>query len=270
MSYFKEKDDYLTKAFQEQFNKDSDEESDQDDPRSESKIPRVEQFQEANETLSQKKQIDNNPPLTTIEDGPDIIDISSGDDDDDTQKNDSITQESNSSLSQPKINTSVELDRPFNVLLTMAGDFKRFPTTYETPLHVGLKTLLDELQCSNKSLVLTMDGNQIQLSESPRSLGLKVGSILNAVTINNELIKDQPDPNQLSIKVQDGNRKNTKTFQISRNKPLIELKKLYAEMFKIDDLELIKFFFDGDNVEDDTTAEDLDLEGGETFDVIVV
>lgn len=295
MSLFKEKDDYLVKAFSNQFeNSDEDSVSEKSDNGScDSKRQKLEEPSEdelkkpdeqcQNETVEvtqKEKSLESihSPNVVEINDSPEVICLQSDDDDDYqtvaiTNEDSSTLDNSPESAPSSRLNISQDLDDfEYNLKMMIAGDFKKFPTTYNTPLHVALKDFVRELESRNRNLVVTFKGVQIALTDSPRDLKLTIGDILNAVEVGNKS-KDSTEminPNDLVLKLQDGNRKHTKEYKISKNEPIIQLKKLYATEFGIDNLDRIKLRFDGDNVEDEVTLEELDAESGDTFDVVLM
>lgn len=273
MSLFKEKDDFLVKTFSEQFNRDSDNESDCNESQTcDRKRPKLEETTEETVEELEESLIE----CETIDDSPDVIEIYSDSDDlvvEEEKNACSITEETD--ISTKKLNVSQSSldndDRDFNLKLIIVGQCRRFPTTYATTLQESLKSLLEDLTKINKSLVVTVNGDPVPLSESPRSLGLTTASILHAVEVSETF--NQPNqmanPNEIILKLQDGNRKHTKEFKIMKNEPILELKKLYAAEFGIKDTGTIKLSFDGDIVSNETTPADLEMESGETFDVIL-
>lgn len=80
--------------------------------------------------------------------------------------------------------------------------------------------------------------------------------------------EEEEDSDIITLKLQDGNRKHLKEFQISKYQSLKRLKELYAKAFDID-LTRMKLRFDGDPVEDEDTPESLDIEDGCVIDVMI-
>lgn len=169
-------------------------------------------------------------------------------------------------------------DYEFKLKITLAGSYRQYTTTYKTKLIDALKSLLDELNENDECLIIQSPlGQTISLMETPYSLNLSPGDILKAIEIpinNNARSKgDNCDtsynPNEILLKLQDGNRKNTKEFRILKNAPMQRLKERYAKEFNLSSIEHIKFSFDGDVVEDQSTAEELDIEDDCVIDVMI-
>lgn len=200
-----------------------------------------------------------------------VISISSDDDHDDT----------NAKAQLSLHNTSIE-DYDFTLKLTMAGIYRQYQTTYRASLADTLKPLLDDLKTKDKGLKLFCNDLPISLDKSPSTLALKPGTILHAIEIplalgsaTNECDKQEDtvedndaQSNTLTLKLQDGNRKHTKDFRIKSSEPLCKLKSDYARALNLDASVKIKLLFDGDQIDDESTAEDLDIEDGFALDVL--
>lgn len=170
-------------------------------------------------------------------------------------------------------------DYEYNLKLYLYGDFKQFKTTWRTKLSVALKDVLSDLAKSGKSLVVTKrDGvAPLSLDGTPYSLNLNSGTILKAIPVgppqhtsktSSGTTKQPLDPNVITLKLQDGQRKHLKEFQIAKQAPLSLLKEKYAKEFNID-LNRMTLRFDGDTVDDQDTPDSLDIEDECVIDVIV-
>lgn len=200
-----------------------------------------------------------------------IITISS-DDEEQSEKQQQTTKELCDSPCPKSLNVSNDLeDHDFNLKLTLSGTYKQFRTTYRTKLSEALKELLDNLRSSGRNLIITSQSTPISLDESPYSLKLSPGTILKAIEVLAQECpqKAEINPNEISIKLQDGNRKHTKEFKVILNEPILELKKKYAKEFDVNSIDKVKFLFDGDIVEDDSTPEELEIEDGCVIDVLI-
>lgn len=200
-----------------------------------------------------------------------IIDLSSDDDiveETPTKSNQILTQ-----------NTSLE-DRKYILKLTIAGCYKQYNTTYRASLANALESLLDDLAQKDRKLKLFHNDKEVSLSMSPMVLDLRPGTILRAIDVpltgdpveserEEEINMDSDFTDALTIKLQDGNRKHTKDFKILPNEPLSKLKIDYAREFNLNSASSIKLFFDGDEIEDESTAEDVELEDGYAIDVVI-
>lgn len=166
-------------------------------------------------------------------------------------------------------------DFEFKLKLIISGTYRQFQTTYKTPLHESLREVIDELRAANKKLIITSETSSIDLDATPSSLKLTPGSILKAIEVASNLgtsrLSPQTtlDPNEITVKLQDGNRRHMKEFRTNIHEPLVKLKQAYARDLKIESLESIKLFFDGDPVDDEMTPEDLDMEDENVIDVII-
>uniref|UniRef100_A0A6G1SFA2 Small ubiquitin-related modifier 2-A n=1 Tax=Aceria tosichella TaxID=561515 RepID=A0A6G1SFA2_9ACAR len=182
-----------------------------------------------------------------------------------------------------QINNSVQNEASFedydyNLKLMRHGNFEQYKTTWRTKLSVALKDLIEDLAKSGKSIILTKrDGTEpVSLDGTPHSLNLDSGTILNAIVIyqsqqphhSGSTSRPVHDPNVITLKLQDGQRKHLKEFKIAKQEPLSILKEKYAQEFNID-LNRMKLCFDGDPVDDQDTPDSLDIEDECVIDVIV-
>lgn len=292
MSLFKEKDDIIKFAFK-QFGDDSEsEECEMDseldrvsDCQVDGKLNCKEDCEVTGEVIDKVDDEvecvvdcddDSDEPISvsSTKQAPDVIDISS--DEDDILD---VTPQKPSRVLQQH-NTSIE-DHDFTLKFTMAGKYQKCQTNYGSSFAEALKSILDDLNTKGKSLKLFSKDQEVSLEETPKSLGLRPGSILQAIEVplHSEPVErvedllvedgDSPDSNALTIKLQDGNRKHTKDIRIVKSEPLCKLKSVYATTFSLESTENIKLFFDGDEIDDESTAEDLELEDGFAVDVVV-
>lgn len=162
-------------------------------------------------------------------------------------------------------------DRNFTLKLSLSGAYKQFRTTYKTRLCDTLRDLVNELQSQGKDLIITYDYKTLELNESPHSLNLSSGVILEAIEVvsGESASSRMSNPDEITIKVQDGNRKHTKQFRINKKEPICHLKEKYREEFKLSDTNTIKLTFDGDLLDDESTPEELDIEDDCIIDVMV-
>lgn len=309
MSIFNEKDQYFKDCFSEQF---ADSDSDDDlaskdtnrsansegditldtqakaDESLESSTKSIysknEEVKQGTPPAKQKSKIE--PEFITISSDDDTIDA---DDDDNIEiqeilmsshkSRQSITEQPSSS----SLNVSILGDEPMELKVMIAGDYKRFPTTYGAPLYDAFRSYIQELREHSKTLIISLHGRQLPLDQSAMDLEINQATILHGIEVSKNMMKDvggvargnetkeelaNEDPNLITVKLQDGHRRNTKEIRIGKTDQLIELKKKYAELLNIKDLASFKLKFDGDPVDESETPEDLDLEGDEAFDVI--
>lgn len=207
----------------------------------------------------------NNTPI-----GPPIT-ISSDEDEQPSvpaHQDHSITLESD--LKPTDMSQDLE-DRNFTLKLSLSGAYKQFRTTYKTKLRDTLKDLVSELQSQGKDLIITYNFKTLELNESPHSLNLSSGVILEAIeVVSGELASSRiSNPDEITVKVQDGNRKHTKQFRINKKEPIYHLKEIYRKEFKVPDEDSIKLTFDGDLLDDESTPEELDIEDDCIIDVMV-
>jgi len=183
-------------------------------------------------------------------------------------------------INQSGGDTSFNDDYEFNLKITLAGSYRQFRTTYRTKLQDSLQDLIDELKFRGKTLWLTFedDDKLISLEESPHSLNLTPGTILNAIEISPEkmssenkskpIVVDDVDPDTIKVKLQDGHRKHIKEFTINKDDPIVRLKEFWSQEYGID-ISLIKLCFDGDVLANNTTPEEADIDDGCVLDVLV-
>lgn len=162
-------------------------------------------------------------------------------------------------------------DRNFALKLTLCGTFKQFRATYKTRLSDILKDLIEELRSQGKELIVTYEYRAVELTESPHSLNLSSGDKLDAIEVPYKSVASKPvnNPDEITVKVQDGNRKHTKEFRILKNKPIVDLKQQYRKEFNLSDNETIKLMFDGDILDDESTPEELEIEDDCIIDAMV-
>lgn len=326
MSIFKEKDDLLTKAFQNLDDEDSDDYSDTE-RETESKHRHEDSLLNESPTIKKlkldpknsieeedEKQKDNSPPEPTesqhecinldsgdsssFQDSSEIVISSSNDNDDcdettdcedaEDEQNDSsnvITENNNnniSSLNQSGLNISQDYDdRQYKIRFRHFGNYSTVATTYKTKLSVAFGDVLNKLQAKGRTLVFgkTPKGQKITFDDSPYSLGLAPGDILDAIEIaidaeytpqatKTNVTHTTDDPNSLKATLQDGNRKNTKELRIMKDQRFLELKENYAKLVNVD-ADRISFSFDGELIDDDSTPNDLDIDDEFVIDVVV-
>lgn len=299
MSFFQEQDDFIKKAFQTQYNQDSDDEfedkipqNDKLDGNPEKKPKLADEEKVAHdcvESTYEKTKISLNVDGDkSLKESPECIELDSDSGNQVIETNhpstsgfeDVITISSDSSsdteLSSFQIEHSLtnlsydQDDYDFNLKLTLNGVYKQFRTTYGTKLSDALKDLLHETRSQGRELVITSQFESVSLDETPRTLKLTPGDILKAIEVTNHPSSSGNNPNLITVKLQDGHRKHTKEFRILKNQPTLELKKSYAKEFNLDNIDKIRLMFDGDVMDDNSTADDLEIEDDCVIDVVVV
>lgn len=279
MSLFKEKDDFITQALKQQFGQESES--------SDSEAELGEQSTNAEVSPNKRLKLDQSAGSPLKETGPpqeeskveyvcledssnsnQIIEISSSDDED-TVEAQNISIGSNCVSSAPEANISIDGgDNEFNLKLIIAGSYQQFPTTYKTKLCQALKCLLDDLRQKGRSLVITHQSEEISLEETPQSLKLTPGIILKAIEVT-DTEGTNVNPDAIRLTLQDGNKRHTKEFSVIKTDPFSKLKQSYMEEFKLDQTQRVKFLFDGDIVDDESTPEELEVEDGCVIDVMI-
>lgn len=299
MSIFKNKDDFITSAFKSQFNSDSDSSDDESEDRVGKSLDDTDDTQNS---ASKRIKISDDECIDELADLPkgscvaieraehnqepvEYHDVDDNDssiitlsDDEPPKTCTSINIISSQSVDDDEETTIYafdESDRDYNLKLMISGEFRKFQTTYGTKLRLALKDLLDEIRERKKRLIIRSndESQTISLEESPFSLGLTPATILYAIEVGgvDDDCSEPPqetDENMISIKLQDGNRKHTKEYRINKTEPLKLLKELYAKDYDISCVDDIKLSFDGDIIESDDTAIDLDIDDGCIIDVI--
>lgn len=291
MSLFKEQDDLLFNALQDQFNdEDSNDSSDQENTTFESPdntavspesdglkvektnsdthvLDKQDEDQNAIIDLTQELDANKDQDQDTISD-TNVITIS-----DDEQSTQPTIEQSiltvNESFQIPDTpEQSIDYEFTLNIRLDGTG-FQQITTTYKTPLKVALKSIIDQLKQEGKGFVIFLEDNELSLNQSAESLNLRPGIILNALSLS-EIPPEVCDTSQfITVKLQDGNRKHTVEFSINPKEPLLKLKQLYANQFGLESTENITLYFDGDAVGDESTPEDVELEDDCVVDVMV-
>lgn len=201
------------------------------------------------------------------------------DDDEDCIHLDHQPIQSQAEISVASINSSLALaelrrenpdleDYEYNLKISFLGNIRMFPTKDQTRLRVVLAKLIEELEQQGKELMIMKENTRVSLDETPASLDLSPATILQAITIN----LTQPAPVQntdgVKVKLQDGHRKHTKEFVIELNAPMSDLKKKYLKSFNLDVNTKLRLDFDGETVDDEATAEELDIDDGCVIDVM--
>eukprot|EP00088_Acartia_fossae_P019936 TRINITY_DN2166_c0_g1_i13.p1 TRINITY_DN2166_c0_g1~~TRINITY_DN2166_c0_g1_i13.p1 ORF type:complete len:421 (+),score=109.42 TRINITY_DN2166_c0_g1_i13:47-1264(+) len=105
----------------------------------------------------------------------------------------------------------------------------------------------------------------VSRNDSIESLDLPVTAIIEA-RLKNEMAGDCTDSDVIELKVQTKDRKGSVNIKIRMFEKMEELMNKYSQIKNID-LTKLKFFFDGEALDPEETAETLDLEGGECIDV---
>lgn len=293
MSIFNEKDQYFKDCFSKQFSEsDSDEDSDSKGankstisdkhtilcPESENgEILESATAPRDNVSIERKRVDILRNESSNIE--REFITISSDDDDNDDEdieiqdilmSSHRTRQSIGDQTSSGSLNDSTLCHEPMELKVMIAGDYMRFPTTYGAPLHEAFRSYIKELRNNNKTLIISLNGRELSLEQSALELEIDQATILHGIEISKAIVNDviAEDSNKITVKLQDGCRRNTREIKICQTDQLIELKKKYAELLDIKELGTIKLKFDGDLVNDHDTPMDLDLEGGEAFDVV--
>lgn len=185
--------------------------------------------------------------------------------------------ESIGTILPPQVNESQE-DYDFTLHLNITGTHRKFQTTYNTPLCDALRDVLNELEACNKTLIITSKtSSSISFDATPKSLNLQPGSILEAIEVASSLgtskvsssTVNPPNPDEIRVKMQDGNLRHQRELKTSINDPLIKLKEAYAKDLNIESIENIKLYFDGDRIADEMTPGELGMEDGDAIDVVI-
>lgn len=183
-------------------------------------------------------------------------------------------------MTTPKSNPSrfsIE-EEEFNLKLMISGRFTSIETTYNTKLGVALKSLILDLERRGRMIVITgSDDQPISLDETPKSLSLESGSLLNAIeakiptpfcATKPTVVEEVINPDMLKLKLQDGHRKHVKEYTINKCDPVLKLKELWSKEYDLD-VASIRLCFDGDMLSDEATPEDSDIEDGCVIDVMI-
>ncbi|XP_046618200.1 uncharacterized protein CG4449-like [Neodiprion virginianus] len=114
----------------------------------------------------------------------------------------------------------------------------------------------------------------IKPSDTPDSLGLTIvdiieGGIIDGSTEHRCTDKTIVDKDSINIKIQTKDQKKTLNISIKKGQKIKVLMMKCAEQLNIPE-DKIKFQFDGEPVHPNETAESLDLEGGECFDMYTI
>lgn len=247
---------------------DSDDDDNEDDDKHDIvfKAPQsiIEGSQLINEPITHTELIVPLETNTTVIDTITIDDEDSGDDKNCDIFNSSATSLEYTSSIQP-INYSD--DTEFTIKYYLDGKLLRIKSTFQTPLSVPFSEHMKECQRLEGVFIVRADEDIIDINKSPKSLNLKASTILDASYIYDRK-KLRAQPGQIKLKLQDGNRKNTQMMFAYKDKPLGQLKAVYADMQKLD-VSHIRFMFDGDPLNDEMTPEEYDIEEDCVIDVFV-
>jgi len=117
------------------------------------------------------------------------------------------------------------------------------------------------------------DSKRITSTDTPDDTGITIADIITGYSLK-EKVKMQTgsagNSNLIEIKVQMVDRRANKlSFHIKPDEKLAKLYSLIAEKIEVE-RDKVKLHFDGDVVEMDQTAEDLDLDGGEVMDCTII
>lgn len=271
MSLFKDNDEALLNALRNQFDNDSDSEEENN-----VQVDEATNFEDINSTQTEQ-EVHSKPDIVEFaDDGPDLEDIIDLTADPDEEYIEEKPQDNTLSLSmitvdeeQPTAPESEEYDFTLNFRLD-GTDFQRIVTSNKTPLRDAMKSVIEKLAAEGKGLMIYSEDIALPLDQSPESLNLRPGTILNALSALTAHIPSCETGEFITIKVQDGNRKHgVHSFRINPKEPIVKLKHLYAKELGLDSTQKITLLFDGDPVGDDSTPEDVELEDDCVVDVIV-
>lgn len=271
MSLFKENDEALLNALRNQLDSNSESES--------------ENSVQGNEA-THSKDIDSTQTEQEVNSKPDIVEFD--DDDSDLEVIVDLTADPDEEYieDKPQDNTfsssmiAVDDEEPtapeseeydFTLNFRLDGtDFQRIVTSNKTPLREALKSVIEKLEAEGKGLMIYSEDIALPLDQSPESLNLRPGTILNALSSSSAHIPPNNTDDFITIKVQDGNRKHgIQSFKINPKEPISSFKQLYAKEMGLHSTQKITLLFDGDPIGDDSTPEDVELEDDCIVDVIV-
>ena len=121
------------------------------------------------------------------------------------------------------------------------------------------------------------DEGYARLSESRESL--EIDNIIDARKASPSpssfnTFSSVPEPacvnmNKVTLKFQDGNMRNTRELEAYLDRPILELKREYARICNIHDVDSIVLSFDGELLSDSATPEELEIEDECVLDVLV-
>lgn len=137
---------------------------------------------------------------------------------------------------------------------------KRFQANTSEPLGVMFDRFSKMVGSSSSLILFYLDGKALNRNETLGSVGVDVTSIVEA-RLN--LMTEVP---LIQVKLQTKEKRNEQILKIKPSEKFRSMMEKYAAMTK-SDISKIKFFFDGEEIDPDSTPDDLELEGGECIDV---
>lgn len=174
----------------------------------------------------------------------------------------------------------IEEDDEINVRVLTKNGVQRFKIKQTQPFRIVYERLAKLEETQIECLVLMHNSKKINYNDTPKSLNLKILDIIEcgrvaavfkeSIQIINNDDDEEPDnlePNELTVilQTQEG-RKSRLRFLIRKSEKMSNVLKKYCEKKSLD-AKLFMLEFDGERVDVDETPEDLDLDGGEMFEV---
>lgn len=108
--------------------------------------------------------------------------------------------------------------------------------------------------------------NQLFVLELNKIVGKKVDRIQVVDKSNEDEVYNVPNKILITFQTSEG-RKSRVTFHIHKDEPFANVLKVYCEKKELGDANAWMMEFDGERVEPNENADDLDLDGDEIFDV---
>lgn len=140
--------------------------------------------------------------------------------------------------------------------------------------HMPFNELLSKIALregtNTASVILMMDDHVIMPDDSPDSIGYRVSKVITGrIVAELSAAKKKKNLNMIKVKVQAAGIKKPLLCTIDKAKKFEQCMPKIVDFFKTDQGK-IKLKFDGDFINLENTPQDLDFEGGEVIDCIIV
>jgi hypothetical protein len=129
------------------------------------------------------------------------------------------------------------------------------------PLSALLEKFGEEVKENPNSIIFYLEGRQLEATETIGSLGIDVATIIEAQ--HNYLRGSKT----IGLKLQTKDRRKEKTIKVLITEKFSALMESYCQMMKLE-LKNLKFYFDGELLNADSTPEEMGFEDEECIDVV--
>lgn len=145
------------------------------------------------------------------------------------------------------------------------------------PFQEILNQIADENACPMSAVLLSLKERRVEPTDTPASLGLGIADLFECFIDQSWKIEKAKQEetrlakeNQLELKFQTQDRRSAVTLMVTKSMTFEEIRTIYVEK-RSDKVEpsRVRFVFDGENVELDSSPEDLDMDNGDCIDVLI-